>query len=120
VAVGRVRVDDFTARTMVERWDGHAWIVDPSPAPGGSAELLGVAAAGPHLWASGWYQEEGGSQRTLTLRSGPKGWKVIPSPNAGELGNLLLAVSSGPSGDVWSVGFAQRPGVNKTLTEHRC
>ncbi|HJP66454.1 MAG TPA: hypothetical protein VKA30_09155 [Actinomycetota bacterium] len=119
-AVGRARVDDFSSVTVAERWDGNAWTVDATPTPGGSGELLGATSAGPHLWAVGWSQEEQGATRTLTLRRGPNGWKVMASPNPSDLGNLLLAVAASADGDLWAVGFSQEPGVNRTLTMHRC
>jgi hypothetical protein len=119
-AVGNARFDDFTSRTLTERWNGRRWEVVESPTPGASGQLLGAVAVGPHLWAVGSVQDEGSQARTLTMRHDRRGWKVITSPDVGTLGNVLLDVAAGPGDELWSVGFFQRPGVNRTLTMRRC
>ena len=40
-------------RTLIERWDGRAWTVTPSPNRRQGSELLGIAGTQQHLWAVG-------------------------------------------------------------------
>jgi hypothetical protein len=40
-------------RTLIERWNGRAWTVIPSPNRQPSCGLLGIAGTAQHLWAVG-------------------------------------------------------------------
>jgi hypothetical protein len=51
-AVGFAIVDG-RYRTLIERWDGAAWRVEPSPNPGRSPGLEGVTAVSSRAWAVG-------------------------------------------------------------------
>src|SRR5712692_10697536 len=55
--------------TLIERWNGSAWSIVPSPNPGGSNlpnKLFAVAVSGPRdVWAVG---EAGYPERALVLR----------------------------------------------------
>ena len=43
-AVGDTMTGDTSFKTVILRWNGNAWKQVPSPAPGGSSNLSGVAA----------------------------------------------------------------------------
>jgi hypothetical protein len=48
--------------TLIEHWNGKAWHRVPSPSPGISAVLRGVASSGTSIWAVGHYGFGGPSQ----------------------------------------------------------
>ena len=48
------RWNGVTSRTLIERWDGHAWRVQPTPNPQPENVLFGVAILSPlDVWAVG-------------------------------------------------------------------
>lgn len=59
------RVADTVYQTLIEHWDGQAWKVQPSPNPGISDSLSGVAAAFNSVWAVGDDLTDIGSDQTL-------------------------------------------------------
>jgi hypothetical protein len=118
--VGSATTNEGTSRPLIERFDEGAWRVVASPIPSSFGALLGVASVRQGLWAVGWQAEEGGSNRTLTMRLTPRGWRTVPSPNLGGSGNVLLDVDALDTGETWAVGFFQVPGMNRNLALHRC
>ena len=52
-AVGSYSPRGRVIRTLVERWNGHAWAITPSPNRHPSSELIGIAGTQHHLWAVG-------------------------------------------------------------------
>ncbi|HEY2935292.1 MAG TPA: hypothetical protein VGJ25_01750 [Gaiellaceae bacterium] len=54
-------------RTLIERWDGHTWTMDPSPNPGINPRLQAIASAAGTVWAVG-IKGNGSTDRTLALR----------------------------------------------------
>ncbi len=96
--------EDFASlksTTLVERWDGSAWTILPSPDPGGSNlpnRLSAVATAGPNdAWAVG---AAGYPERGLILRWRRNRWR----PVANGCGVPLNGVDVVSSSDVWAVG----------------
>jgi hypothetical protein len=53
--------------TLIEHWDGKAWRRVPSPSPGTSALLRGVASSTASIWAVGGYSSFGGPHHTLAV-----------------------------------------------------
>ncbi len=96
-------------QTLILRWSGTAWKVQPSSDPGGSAndnELLGVAATSSHnAWAVGYYYN-GTADQTLIERWNGKAWKKQRSPNPGRSvnDNELSDVAATSSTNAWAVG----------------
>jgi hypothetical protein len=93
-------------RTLVERFDGQAWRVVPSPSPSpGTNELRAVAAAArDDVWAVGLRRSEADSAaRTLTEHWDGAAWTVVPSPDPGQ-DNRLDGVAGTPATGVWAVG----------------
>lgn len=124
-AVGYSLRPKNVVRTLIERWDGTAWTIVPSPNAGRPARgyLTGVAAAGPDdVWAVGSYgpSREGELSRTLIEHWDGTAWTVVPSPNKGKYqnGGLLSVVAVAPN-DVWAVGYwVTKASVQRTLTLH--
>lgn len=109
-------------RTLIERWDGSAWTVVPSPNTGSdSNDLVMVdAVAANDVWAVGSYIDGFGLSQTLTEHWDGTQWSVIPSANAGPLfDNQLNSVEAISSSDVWAAGYYyNEQGVEQTLTIH--
>jgi hypothetical protein len=109
--------------TLVERWDGTAWRIVPSPDPGAAFNaLFGVAALGPDdAWAVGsTAKSPSGPFHPLVVHWDGSAWAVVstPAPPASTDAELF-GVSAGGDGSVWAVGYrATDPTVdNQTLTE---
>jgi hypothetical protein len=94
---------------LILRWTGVAWSQVPSPAPGGRAALVSVAAGpGGSAWAVGGSCASGcgtaaGTNRTLILRWTGGAWSQVPSPSPG-VSAILGGVGAGPGGSAWAVG----------------
>ncbi|MET0661536.1 MAG: hypothetical protein ABWZ42_00250, partial [Ilumatobacteraceae bacterium] len=106
-------VDQATgdSRTLIERWNGTAWTIVSSPAPGVSSTLTDVVAVSGHeLWAVGDSRAPGlpGPTTGLTLRWNGHGWSEVASPSApppiGETHLLGASVVPGTS-TLWAVGY---------------
>jgi hypothetical protein len=103
---------------LIERWDGTAWKVQPSPnLGGGSASLSSVAATSPtNAWAVGDYGN-GSRTRTLVEHWDGTSWKVQSSPRAkGSTQNYLDGVAATSRTNAWAVGYYYRPGGSSTRT----
>jgi hypothetical protein len=87
--------------TLVERWDGSAWTIVPSPNPAGPNwpnTLAAVDAASPtRVWAVGAVGFPG---RGLILRWNGSRWRTVRNP----CGVSLLGVDVVAARDVWAVG----------------
>lgn len=110
-------------QTLILRWSGSAWRVQPSSDPGGSAndnDLSGVAATSPtNAWAVGYYYN-GAANQTLIEHWNGKAWKVQPSPNPGRSAhsNDLSDVAAISSTNAWAVGSYFDGTTSHTLVEH--
>jgi hypothetical protein len=99
-------------RTFVAHWNGAHWIHTPIPQPGGTGELAGVTAIGPHnVWAVGWFHPEiggqdGPEQRNLVLHWNGTAWTRVSTPTPGlpQGGGSLASVTSTSTGSVWAIG----------------
>ena len=81
------------------RWDGTSWSVVPSPNPGTSNSLGGVAAiSSTDAWAVGYWLTGPHMliSRTLIEHWDGRRWRIVPSPSVrasnGVLYDLLFAV----------------------------
>ena len=100
-----------TGRTLMMRWNGTAWTRVPSPDPGTSRTILGLAAAsGGSAWAVGWTGNGSStsptSTRTLILRWNGSAWTQVPSPNPGP-DSELVGVTATSADSAWAVGWTQ-------------
>ena len=94
----------------------HTWRVVPSPSPGGSSQLIAVAAISANdVRAVG----STNASKTLIEQWNGTNWSIVPSPNPGPSGNWLGAVAAISAGNVWAVGSDfNSNNVQVTLTEH--
>ena len=109
--------------TLIEHWDGNSWTIVPSPSPGNSAEITGVAALSKtNAWAVGTYERlvrSIGQSRTLVLHWNGKSWKRVASPNPGTGFAELSGVAAVSPRDVWAVGtYYSKHHSQRTLTVH--
>jgi len=111
-AVGKHR-EDADYQPLIERFDGTAWTVVPSPPVEGSAVLKDIATtADGSVWAVGWSVRTGGVTRPLIERWIDGAWVVAPLPGTG----LLSGIATLPSEDAIAVGWQQTPDGDRTLT----
>jgi hypothetical protein len=106
-----------TSDSLVLRWNGTAWTKVPSPNPGYSADLAGVAAtSASNAWAVGDYHNIATATKTLFLRWNGTAWTKVPSPNpAGSTDSYLYGVAATSASNAWAVGYYYTGGVRKTL-----
>jgi hypothetical protein len=113
----------IASQTLIERWNGSAWKVVPSPNPGGvshSDSLTAVdATSRANVWAVGSFRRQG-TIRTLTLHWDGSAWKRVHSPNPGgsDAENLLNGVAVLSPSDVWAVGAHNTLQGQHTLILH--
>ncbi len=111
--------DGNEEQTLIERWGGTAWKIQPSPDQGSSGDdnvLNGVVAISPtDVWAVGYYFN-GTADQTLIEHWNGTVWEVVPSPNLGTSTsfNELQGVAAVSADNVWAVG----QGAGKALVEH--
>jgi hypothetical protein len=108
-------------RTLVLRWNGSSWKVQPSPNVGTHHnELDAVAAASAtNVWAVGTYFN-GKNDRTLIEHYNGVRWSVMPSPNVGTHHNALDAVTIVPrtrGAQAWAAGAEYNGTNDQTLVE---
>lgn len=95
--------------TLIERWDGTAWTVQPSPNPRGSVDDLdGVAATSPtNAWAVGSSFKAVRSYKAVIEHWDGTAWTAQPSPDPGGPGHNdhLLGVTATSATSAWAVGY---------------
>jgi hypothetical protein len=94
-------------RTLIERWDGSAWTIVPTPNVGSNRNYLNAVAVSSRndVWAVGFYWNDNNVQRTLTEHWNGKQWSVVQAPDAGPHENYLNSVAVSSPNDVWAVGL---------------
>jgi hypothetical protein len=105
----------------VERWDGTAWSVVPSPSPGGATdELISVwAPNATEAWAVGSTETRARVHGALILHWDGSQWTSaqLPAPPGNQQVSLNGVSGTGPD-DVWAVGSYELNGVYHPLVEH--
>jgi hypothetical protein len=123
-AVGNGNMPDNSSRTLTAHWNGHHWLLVPSPNRAGTAALFSVTAAGTNnIWAvgtaygtPGCYGESCGPYLTLVMHWTGTRWTTVPSPNPAETINITLnGVAAVTAGNIWAVGNAN---ASSTLILH--
>jgi hypothetical protein len=91
--------------TLVERWNGTAWRVVPSPDPNPyGAGLDSVTVVSPRdVWAVGSSGNSGDGTSNLIEHWNGTRWSVVPSPDPG-IDDSLRSVSAVSATDAWAVG----------------
>ncbi len=88
--------------TLSEFYNGSRWTVEPTPTPGSSGQLFGVAVSrSGTVWAVGSATSNSVEHSLILKRTGSR-WTVVPSPGGGA---ELHGVTVMPSGQVWAVGW---------------
>jgi hypothetical protein len=119
-AVGAYRDRAGNQQTLIERWDGAAWTVTPSPSPGASENTLSAVAVvdATHAWAVGAYRDRAGNQHALIEHWDGAAWTVTPSPNANSFGDALSAIAAVDAAHAWAVGaYRDHAGKQQALIE---
>jgi erythromycin esterase-like protein len=105
--------------TLTERWNGSAWTVVPSPAPGTDSGLRSVRGTSPtDVWAVGSYYD-GTMRKTLILHWDGRAWTQVTSPSPGGTDNELFGVRAVSATDAWAAGYDITSGsTDQTLILH--
>ena len=113
----------YTAKTLVEHWNGAAWSIVASPsfttgADGVQNSLNGVAAvSSANAWAVGFHTAANGALVTLVEHWNGTAWSVVASPSPSSTANVLNGVAATGPSDVWAVGY-QNGAARAPLIEH--
>jgi hypothetical protein len=116
------RFDDpgVTGRTLVERWDGHAWTIVDSP---NTAEfvhnyLTSVSCpSNSDCWAVGRSRPD--SFQTLIEHWDGALWTIVAAPDPGTTASYyLLDVTCPSSSDCWAAGYFDNGTANRTMVNH--
>jgi hypothetical protein len=128
IAVGVTSNQFGEGVTLVERWNGHAWSIQPSPnKPGAASSGIGAisCATAGDCWAVGGatIPPVDPSSRGVTLIEHWNGhtWSVVQSPDAAQRRvSSLTAVACSPSGGCVAVGSYYSQGIQPhALIEQR-
>ena len=108
-------------QTLIERWNGSAWAIVPSPNTDATREnrLFSVTcASGSDCWAVGRFFN-GTALQTLIQRWNGSAWTIITSPNTSDSEeNNLQSVTCATASDCWAVGsYGPGDGTGLTLIE---
>jgi len=116
-AVGNVGSQGHPNQTLIERFNGSAWSIVPSPSQGsGNNALNGVSMITGAGWAVGYAQNS--SYQPLALRWDGTQWSLA-SPAALTGDSVLTGVDTLADGSAWAVGFqTAASGTRSTLIEH--
>lgn len=116
------RTTDGLPSTLIQRWDGTAWSVVPSPdgSAQGSNLLFGVSSTGANdAWAVGTYQVNNTVFLPLTEHWDGTSWQVVPSPPLSSSYTELNSVFSISVNNVWAVGsYFNDNAARLTLAQH--
>ena len=110
------------SHSLIERWNGTAWTIVPSPGPahgvGSDPALEAVAAtSSSSAWAVGFYGDGiDGLEQTLIYHWNGRAWKQVRSPDPGgrKAEDMLDGVAAFSASSAWAVGVASL----KPLIEH--
>jgi hypothetical protein len=110
-AVGVTHNGTLPSRTLIQRWNGTAWSIVPSPNPGLQLnELRGVVALSPsNAWAVGFREGSSGTGptlETLILHWDGVQWAQVETPSVGSGANQLFGIGAISANDLWAVGSA--------------
>lgn len=92
--------------TLIERWNGQSWSINPSPTPTDGGALAGVSCVSASACtAVGGYTASGGAEDVLIERWNGTNWSIQAAPShSGSTDTFLSAVSCGSGGWCVAVG----------------
>ncbi len=112
---------------LIAHWDGRRWSVAPSPAVQGILNTV-AAVSTNDVWAVGSQSRASGKmtvEHALIEHWDGQRWRAVPSPDTvavegGDVASHLYSVAVVSAKDVWTVGVAFSPAMQKrwTLLEH--
>ncbi len=109
---------DFYSRTLIERWDGNAWTIVPSPSFQYQFQGLGdVTCTSPtYCLAVGNHTEDSNGER-LSLKWDGMDWSIVdsPSPNYSDNYGFNSVACLSPS-QCWAVGDGYTNGEEYNYT----
>ena len=113
-AVGEVR-DNTLTFTLIQRWNGSAWSIVPSPSPDTFRNRLTTVTclSASDCWAAGQFHD-GNGDRTLYLRWNGQAWSFVLAPVGDS--QTLNSIACASTSDCWAVGFREYDG--STLAQH--
>ena len=123
VAVGDAVPASGRGATLVERWDGTTWSIEPTPPPPGAGDALNHVACTSAMAcvAVGYRFAADGAQVTLVESWDGHTWSVVLSPSPGTWrSNLQSVVCTGPAACLavgWYYMPVGDPGTPRTLVE---
>lgn len=124
VAVGQYDAGSIT-KTLIERWNGTSWSIQPSPNPNAVAVsgLAGVRCiSSTFCVAVGSYflsTPDNSSEQTLVERWNGTSWQIVASPNRSSTNDSgLVGVSCTSSTNCFAVGHSDTQTATRTLVEH--
>ena len=97
-------------QALVQRWNGKAWKLVPSPEPAGANadnELIGLATISPtKAWLDGTYWN-GTNWQSLIEHWNGKAWRKVASPDPGGASNrnILQGIAVTSRSSAWAVGY---------------
>jgi hypothetical protein len=110
--------------TLIEKWNGTAWSIIPSPTPSSTyiLTLRGMAAISNNsIWAVGWYQNIQGYSSALIEHWNGTGWNIVSGSKAGSQQNELFGITRIPgTSTLWATGLLFANSGDQTLTEYYC
>jgi hypothetical protein len=120
-AVGQFAPDSNPniTQTLALHFNGHGWMVVPSPNVGTLANALFSVAVKPgRAWAVGYFIDDTSTQRSLIEVWDGTQWSIVDHPQVGAA-DMLSAVTAISPSDIWAVGTrTDGNGKFKTLIEH--
>jgi hypothetical protein len=114
-AVGADTDGSGVQRTLVERWDGTAWAVQPTPDPTGaqSSFLSGIACTS----ATACVATGGSDQGALAERWDGTTWSIQPTPSPGQAAALFSVACTSVSACLAVGTYTDSSGAGVTLAE---
>jgi len=111
-----------TSLTLVERWNGSAWSIEPTPNPAGAVAggLFGVSCpSASACTAVGSFVDAAGTIEPLAEALGPGGWSLQAAANPpGAAGSGLTAIACSSASACIAVGqIVLSDGTRRTLAE---
>jgi hypothetical protein len=120
-ATGQQAGTHFPGKALVEQWNGHAWVVVPTPVdPGGTDISLGITVSGSVATIVGDRESSTAPYTTFVASGDGSGLDLVSTPNVGAGENDLFAAATAHDGSTWAVGWLIDPstGNHNTLVEH--
>ncbi len=99
----------YVRQTLIEHWNGTAWVVVASPSLVNGAQLTAISAlSATDIWAVGYGNDNNPAQtsleQSLIIHWDGKAWREVQSPNPGSGFNLLTGLAAVSTNDIWTVG----------------